>query len=196
MNLRIVLASLLLLVTVAQAETVRFAPQHEDIVFTARGQDIEISGDHGDILIQGSAGRITISGSHHDVVISEAAELVLEGHHHDVKVSRVGAIYLPGHHHDVVVTDCQPVVSDTGAYNEIVSIMGGSRSAQEAAGASTDGTVIHGVGVDTEEGNRLTLSGAGRQETVNVEGREVVVQGSGNVLTLLGRPARSRSTGP
>lgn len=183
MRLAVLFTLCLLLGSAARAETVRFSDHQENIVFTARGQDIEISGDHGNILISGSAHRVTVAGHHHNVVLEDAAEIVLDGHHIDLTIARVGAIILNGHHNDLVVTDCQPAVTDRGDYNDVVSGMGTVPSDGPGDGVSVDpGNVHSGAGAP------LTLSGTGRTETLNVDGQDVVVEGSDNRFTLLGRP--------
>ncbi len=177
--MRILTLLLLLLVTSAQAETVRLDSSREDTVYVARGQDIEIAGQHGNFVISGSAGRVTVDGHHNDVVIEDAAEIVVAGHHLDIRVARTGSILLTGHHNDVVVTACQPSVTYVGDYNQVVSSMGV---------------------VENQQGNapnplELVLTGAGREETLEADGKAVIIQGSSNRFVLQGRPYSVTVTG-
>lgn len=164
------------------AEPVRIDSTRQDITYQARGQDIEISGHHGNVWIHGPAHKVTVDGHHINVVITQAAEVAVPGDHLNLELADVSSLTLLGHHNDVVVTSGQPVVHDLGGYNSVLSSQGVALPSQPDS--------IPGPG-----GSELVLAGARRDERVEADGRDVVIEGSNNRFILLGRPASVTVTG-
>jgi hypothetical protein len=55
-------------------------------------------------------------------------------------------------------------------------------------GIARDGTDVDPNQGNSDDGQEMTLAGAERKETLNVDGRDVIIEGSGNHFTLLGCP--------